>query len=51
MASEIYYDRRAAYEYARRWAYGRNPAYLNFDGMGEIAPILPPNAYSRAVRL
>lgn len=34
MASEIYYDRRAAYEYARRWAYGRNPAYLNFDGMG-----------------
>ncbi len=28
------YDRAAAVEYARRWAYGRNPAYLDFQLLG-----------------
>ena len=28
------YNRNAAIAYARRWAYGRNPAYYNFDGIG-----------------
>lgn len=28
------YDRNAAVEYARRWAFGRNPAYYNFNGLG-----------------
>lgn len=28
------YDRERAVAYARRWALGRNPAYLNFDGLG-----------------
>ena len=30
----IAYDRAAAVAYAHRWAYGRNPAYANFDAMG-----------------
>ena len=28
------YDREAAVECAHRWAYGRNPAYYNFDAIG-----------------
>lgn len=28
------YDRAAAVAYAHRWAFGRNPAYYNFDGLG-----------------
>ena len=28
------YDRAAAVGYAHRWAYGRNPAYYNFDELG-----------------
>ena len=28
------YDRRAAVEYAHRWAYGRNPDYLDFSALG-----------------
>lgn len=28
------YDRRAAFEYARMWAFRRNPRYYNFDGIG-----------------
>lgn len=28
------YDRRAAVEYACRWAFGRNPAYLSLNGIG-----------------
>lgn len=28
------YDRAAAVAYARRWAYGRNPAYFDFSGIG-----------------
>lgn len=27
-------DPAACVRYARRWAYGRNPAYYNFDGLG-----------------
>ena len=30
----IAYDRDAALVYARTWAFGRNPAYYNFDGLG-----------------
>lgn len=28
------YDRQAAVEYARKWAFKRNPAYFNFDNLG-----------------
>ncbi len=28
------YDRQAAVTYAHRWAYGRNPAYLDFEALG-----------------
>ncbi len=28
------YDRNKAIAYAHKWAYGRNPAYANFDDMG-----------------
>ena len=28
------YDRKAAFEYAKRWAFRRNPAYYNFDKLG-----------------
>ena len=28
------YDRRAAVEYARKWAFKRNPNYYNFDNLG-----------------
>ncbi len=28
------YDRAAAVEYAHRWAYGRNPRYLDFSNLG-----------------
>lgn len=31
---EILYDRKTVYEYAKRWAYGRNPQYYNFDNVG-----------------
>ncbi|SHI12268.1 Putative amidase domain-containing protein [Sporobacter termitidis DSM 10068] len=28
------YDRASAVAYAHRWAYSRNPAYYNYDGIG-----------------
>lgn len=28
------YDRQAAVQYAHRWAYGRNPAYYDFQNLG-----------------
>ena len=28
------YDRQAAYAYARKWAFGRNPKFYNFDKLG-----------------
>lgn len=31
---EIKYDRNSAYEYAKKWAYSRNPKYYNFDNVG-----------------
>ena len=31
---EIEYNRKAAAEYARTWAYSRNPAYYNFNAIG-----------------
>ncbi|MBQ8428692.1 MAG: amidase domain-containing protein [Clostridia bacterium] len=30
----IEYNRQAAVEYARRWAYARNPKYFNFNSLG-----------------
>ena len=30
----IPYRRQAALDYARRWAFSRNPAYLSFNGIG-----------------
>lgn len=30
----LLYDRRAAVEYAKKWAFRRNPAYYNFDNLG-----------------
>ena len=34
MLQEIGYNRALVYEYAKRWAYGRNPIYYNFDSLG-----------------
>lgn len=31
---EIYYDRQAAVDYAKRWALGRNPDYYDFEELG-----------------
>ena len=31
---EIPYNRDAAVEYARKWAFGRNPAYYDFENVG-----------------
>ena len=28
------YNRQKVYEYAKKWAYGRNPKYYNFDSVG-----------------
>lgn len=28
------YNRKKVYEYAKKWAYGRNPRYYNFDPVG-----------------
>ena len=28
------YNREKVYEYAKKWAYGRNPKYYNFDSVG-----------------
>lgn len=28
------YNREAVYEYAKKWVYGRNPKYYNFDPVG-----------------
>lgn len=28
------YNRTAVYEYAKKWAYGRNPKYYNYDNIG-----------------
>ena len=28
------YNRQKAYEYAKKWAYGRNPQYYNYDPVG-----------------
>ena len=30
----IEYDRRAAFAYAKMWAFRRNPQFYNFDGLG-----------------
>lgn len=30
----IEYDRKSVQEYAKKWAYQRNPVYLNFDALG-----------------
>lgn len=32
--TEHEYDREKAVAYAKRWAFDRNPAYLNFDSLG-----------------
>ncbi|MCD7947926.1 MAG: amidase domain-containing protein [Oscillospiraceae bacterium] len=34
MFTVIPYDRRRALTYAHKWAYGRNPAYYNYDEIG-----------------
>lgn len=34
MLAEIPYDGSKSVEYAKKWALGRNPVYLSFDGMG-----------------
>lgn len=31
---DLPYDREKAVEYAHRWAYGRNPAYYDFENLG-----------------
>lgn len=31
---EVKYDRKKAVEYAKKWAFARNPKYYNFDAVG-----------------
>ena len=31
---DIMYNRQKVYEYAKKWAYGRNPQYYNYDPVG-----------------
>ena len=31
---ELKYNRQKVYEYAEKWAFGRNPKYYNFDNVG-----------------
>ena len=42
------YDRRAAVLYAHRWAYGRNPAFYDYEHLGATAPTSPPSAFMPA---
>lgn len=42
------YDRGAAVRYAKRWAYGRNPAFYDYEKIGGTAPTSPPNASTPA---
>ena len=39
------YDRHAAVQYAHRWAYGRNPAYYDFEKSAATAQTLPANVF------
>lgn len=34
MLTNIKYDRYSSFEYAKEWAYKRNPKYYNFDSIG-----------------
>lgn len=34
MDRKIIYDRKKAVAYAHKWAFGRNPRYINFTGIG-----------------
>ncbi len=34
MLKNILYDRKAALEYAKKWAFERNPKYFNFENIG-----------------
>ena len=34
MWEPVPYDRRAAVRYANRWAFGRNPAYYDYEEVG-----------------
>ena len=31
---ELKYDRQKVIEYAKKWAFSRNPRYYNFDSVG-----------------
>lgn len=31
---ELYYNRQNVINYAKKWAYGRNPKYYNYDSLG-----------------
>ena len=37
------YDRRAAVAYAHAWAYGRNPAFYDYEQIGGASPTLRPS--------
>ena len=44
MLKIIPYDRFAGVSYAHRWAYERNPKYMNFDELGGDCTNLLPSA-------
>lgn len=44
MLKIIPYDRFAGVAYAHRWAYERNPKYMNFDELEGIVLTLLPSA-------
>ena len=47
----IPYDRKAALRYAHKWAFGRNPAYYDYEELGGTVPTSPRNVCMRAQAL
>lgn len=42
------YDRLEAVIYAHRWAYGRNPAFYDYEEIAATAPTMPHSASTSA---
>lgn len=45
MTRETGYRRDDVLQYAKQWAMGRNPRYLDFEHYGETVRILHPNVF------
>ena len=45
------YNRKAVYDYAKEWAYARNPKYYNYDSIGMRVIAVGGNSLSRGLTL